>query len=159
MKTRWITWLITISAFIDTLYGVIAENAGLMAELATATAALEAINNPSQVTLDAGVDGSHAGGLNFVPFDGYRAELHRGERVLTADQARNEGAVSQEIVIELRALREEVARLRSEQRDQTGALIQSNYDASDKAADKIADGSKSAAKDIAWAVKTAPVIS
>jgi hypothetical protein len=31
-----------------------------------------------------GVHGSHANGLDYVPFDGYRAELHRGERVLTA---------------------------------------------------------------------------
>jgi len=34
-----------------------------------------------------GVDGSHAGGLAYVPFDGYRAELHKGERVLNADEA------------------------------------------------------------------------
>ena len=33
-------------------------------------------------------DGSHAGGLSYVPFDGYVAELHRGERVLTAEEAR-----------------------------------------------------------------------
>ncbi len=35
-----------------------------------------------------GVNGSHAGGLSYVPFDGYVAELHRGERVLTANEAR-----------------------------------------------------------------------
>ena len=29
------------------------------------------------------VHGSHASGLDYVPFDGYRAELHKGERVLT----------------------------------------------------------------------------
>lgn len=34
------------------------------------------------------INGSHAGGLNYVPFDGYIAELHKGERVLTADEAR-----------------------------------------------------------------------
>lgn len=34
-----------------------------------------------------GVDGSHAGGLSYVPFDGYIAELHKGERVLTAREA------------------------------------------------------------------------
>jgi len=33
MKTRIITWLITLGALIDTLYGVIAENAGLLSEL------------------------------------------------------------------------------------------------------------------------------
>ena len=34
-----------------------------------------------------GVDGSHASGLRYVPFDGYLAELHRGEAVLTAPEA------------------------------------------------------------------------
>lgn len=32
--------------------------------------------------------GSHAGGLAYVPYDRYPAELHRGEKVLNADQAR-----------------------------------------------------------------------
>lgn len=32
-------------------------------------------------------NGSHAGGLSYVPFDGYIAELHRGERVLTREEA------------------------------------------------------------------------
>ena len=34
------------------------------------------------------VDGSHAGGLAFVPYDGYVARLHQGERVLTAQEAK-----------------------------------------------------------------------
>lgn len=34
------------------------------------------------------VDGSHAGGLDYVPYNGYIAELHKGERVLTADESR-----------------------------------------------------------------------
>nr|DAP70289.1 MAG TPA: minor tail protein [Caudoviricetes sp.] len=32
------------------------------------------------------VNGSHANGLNYVPFDGYIAKLHKGERVLTKDE-------------------------------------------------------------------------
>ncbi|XGU47240.1 phage tail tape measure protein [Fusobacterium necrophorum subsp. funduliforme] len=36
-----------------------------------------------------GIDGSHANGLNYVPYDGYVAELHEGERVLTADENKN----------------------------------------------------------------------
>lgn len=31
-------------------------------------------------------DGSHANGLAYVPYDGYIAELHKGERVLTANE-------------------------------------------------------------------------
>lgn len=34
-------------------------------------------------------DGSHANGLDYVPFDNYRAILHRGEAVLTASEAKN----------------------------------------------------------------------
>lgn len=33
-----------------------------------------------------GADGSHAGGLDYVPFDGYKAILHKGERVLMAQE-------------------------------------------------------------------------
>lgn len=33
------------------------------------------------------VDGSHAGGLDYVPYDGYIAQLHKGERILTATEA------------------------------------------------------------------------
>lgn len=36
------------------------------------------------------VNGSHRSGLDYVPFDGYIAELHKGERVLTAEQARKQ---------------------------------------------------------------------
>lgn len=43
------------------------------------------ITNPAVTA--ASPDGSHADGLAYVPFDGYLAELHRGERVLTAAEA------------------------------------------------------------------------
>jgi phage-related protein len=42
----------------------------------------------STMTANVNVNGSHANGLPYVPFDGYVAELHKGERVLTADEAR-----------------------------------------------------------------------
>ena len=32
------------------------------------------------------IDGTHKTGLDYVPFDGYIAELHKGERVLTAEE-------------------------------------------------------------------------
>ncbi len=34
-----------------------------------------------------GINGSHAAGLDYVPFDGYVAELHQGEAVLTSGEA------------------------------------------------------------------------
>lgn len=45
-------------------------------------------NRTVNVSVNASANGSHAGGLAYVPFDGYVAELHKGERVLTASEAR-----------------------------------------------------------------------
>ena len=46
--------------------------------------ALDQIRNMAN---SANIDGSWAVGLNYVPFDGYIAELHKGEAVLTAAEA------------------------------------------------------------------------
>ena len=48
-------------------------------------------SNPIKATVNLvknglGKDGSHYNGLSYVPFDGYVAELHKGERVLTASE-------------------------------------------------------------------------
>ena len=64
------------------------------------------------------INGSHAGGLTSVPYDGYTAELHAGERVLTAFEARNysaqSGGGSDAVVAEIRGLREDNRTLREE---------------------------------------------
>lgn len=65
----------------------------------------------------------------------------------------------QALVAELRALRQEVATLRAEQREHTGALIYSNYDANNNAAKKVVDVTKETALDAKWATKAVPVIS
>lgn len=60
-------------------------------ELAGAIGAtlIPAIQNIAYVMAQAaGIDGSHAGGLASVPFNGYRAILHKDEAVLTAEENR-----------------------------------------------------------------------
>lgn len=47
-----------------------------------------AIAKIPDITITISTDGTHAAGLTRVPFDGYIAELHKGERVLTAAEAR-----------------------------------------------------------------------
>lgn len=43
------------------------------------------------------VNGSHAGGLDYVPYDGYIAEVHKGERILTATEAREYDGVQESL--------------------------------------------------------------
>ena len=66
----------------------------LESELAIANTALERLSAAAvnaSANLDSvggsGEDGNHAGGLDYVPFDGYRAILHKGERIETATEA------------------------------------------------------------------------
>lgn len=112
----------------------------------------------------AAMDGSHADGLSYVPFDGYRAELHKGEAVLTASENKqyqmglsgksNNG----DLVDELKALREEVKQLKEEQRQQTQALIGSNYDAQNNAACAVVDGVSDALSQSARSVSIQPAL-
>lgn len=100
------------------------------------------------------LDGSHAGGLSNVPYNGYTAELHAGERILTAAENKayqagttgNNGA----LVEELKALREEVKQLRTEQKAGLKAVVVGQYDSTDKAADKVVKGGESTANKAAY---------
>jgi hypothetical protein len=49
-------------------------------------------------------NGSHANGLTSVPYDGYMAQLHKGERVQTAREAQSGG----ESALQLKEMREEL---------------------------------------------------
>lgn len=129
----------------------------------------------------------HANGQDFVPYDGYKAELHRGERVLTAKQneeytfgnlgaaddekvltstanrgsigAGNSGASNNAMAQEIKALREELAALRKDQAQQHQESIATNYDANDRAANKVAGATCDAADKANWARRSAaPII-
>ncbi len=94
--------------------GLITLNDSVKAGAATVAQAIAALSLVSVRP----VDGSHAGGLSTVPFDGYTAELHAGERVLTAFEARNysalPGAGNEALVAEIRGLREDNRALKAE---------------------------------------------
>lgn len=106
------------------------------------------------------VDGSHANGLSNVPYDGYIAELHKGERVLTAAENAEykigayTGNNNEALLVEIKALRDEVRTLKEEQREQTSDLIAANYDANEQNARVVVDGTKQAAEDAAYATQT-----
>ena len=146
LKTQ-VSGLITIN---DSVLTVAQAIANLHAAMGTATG------------LGVKFDGSHAGGLSNVPFDGYAAELHRGEVVVDAQAAAAMrryfgGAPSQgggntdALVAEIKGLREEVKGLRADQDKQTGALIRGTGEANDKAAKTVVAGVEKSTKSSAWA--------
>nr|MBF0682516.1 hypothetical protein [Pseudomonas sp.] len=104
--------------------------------------------------------GSHANGLAYVPFDGYRAELHEGEGVLTAAENRayqampdwsRYGQGGDALVVEVRALRDEVKQLRAE-RQKGDALVAGTVAASAQAnAADVTKGVTNAMSKSGWA--------
>ena len=56
-------------------------------------------------------DGSHANGLDYVPYDGYQATLHKGEQVLTAAEVKQS---SQSNVVDITPLLQEIQALRKD---------------------------------------------
>ena len=107
-------------------------------------------------------DGSHASGLTSVPFDGYSAELHRGEVVVDAPAAAAMrryfgGAPSQgggntdALVAEIKLLRAEVAAGRADADKQTGAVVQATVESNASAAKTVVSGVEKSAKQSAWA--------
>ncbi|MGV8870859.1 MAG: hypothetical protein ACOH2S_28445 [Janthinobacterium svalbardensis] len=107
-------------------------------------------------------DGSHAGGLANVPFDGYAAELHRGEVVVDAPAAAAMrryfgGAPSQgggntdALVAEIKRLNEKLDKLNADTNRNAGATIQATVESNDKAAKTVVAGVDKSAKSSAWA--------
>ena len=83
-----------ITTFRDFKNGIESEKPGVMKLLESfgkeMTSALQSgigtVTIPVKTT-SIGINGSHAGGLDFVPFDNYIAALHKGEMVLTSYEA------------------------------------------------------------------------
>jgi hypothetical protein len=91
----------TNETFVTSLYNQLLGRAPDAAGLAGWTSQLAAGASPTSII--AGFSGSqeylgsHADGLDMVPFDGYVAQLHSGERIKTAAASRQEDAVASEI--------------------------------------------------------------
>lgn len=79
--------LIALAAIIAVLVGKGGEVEKTMSSIGNSVGQVKGtVNNARSQTryTYSGYNGSHAGGLDYVPFDGYIAQLHRGERVQTA---------------------------------------------------------------------------
>jgi hypothetical protein len=81
----------------------------LIADVLAAGSADEMLKRAAMI---AGVDGSHANGLDYVPFDGYVAQTHQGEGILTAEENKNyraQGPLMARLVDEVINLRRDLS--------------------------------------------------
>lgn len=78
--------LIALAAIIAVITGRSSELNATMSNIGNSVGNITNTVNGVQRPQYAYVNGSHANGLDYVPFDGYIAELHRGERVQRASE-------------------------------------------------------------------------
>lgn len=104
------------------------------------------------------VNGSHAGGLANVPFNGYIAELHKNERVLTAEQnaayrpdySQYGRKADDSLVAEIKSLRQEVTNLRQDNQQQAAAVVAATVQSNEQNAHMIVEGQKQAASQASY---------
>lgn len=86
----------SVAATVQGIVDGLSENAAsvkeqvdsILADLARLAGASYGVNVTGGLGVQLTPDGSHAGGLDYVPFDNYLSILHEGESVLTAEEAR-----------------------------------------------------------------------
>lgn len=93
--------------------------------------------------------GDHLGGWRIVGERGPELEYTGPSRVFSHRDSQSLINVDA-LVGEIKQLREEVAQLRRERAEQTAALIESNYDANDRAAAKISESNTKTAEKSRW---------
>ena len=155
-----VSTLITINTSVLSVADAITALENLIAGGVTGTSSTGSKSTILPVTTT--VDGSHAMGLDRVPFDGYIAELHKDETVLTASESRayrsSPSSSSSDLATQVAALTAEVAGLRADAAAQTSAIISSNYDATASAASTVVQGQQEAAATMVYADNLRPSI-
>ena len=99
--------------------------------------------------------GGLASGVSLVGEQGPELVDFKTPGRVYSNRASNDMFNNSELIAEIKALRDEVCKLREEQHEQTGHLIASNYDANNKASAKIANATENASTNAAWKDRSA----
>lgn len=132
------------------------DNPGIAIDTATAASAFDTPRDSiiAQAEL-AGVKyfakGGLASGLSMVGEQGPELVDFKTPARVYSNTATNQLLSNKELIEEIRRLRTEVSQLRTEQKEQTGHLINTNYDANMRAANNIANATEQAAVTSDWA--------
>ena len=141
-----------LKTYFSTSFATAQERAALLSEFGLSSNALdsikgtplngvESINQQTEGLPSFMTSGypSHKNGLDYVPYDGYIAELHRGERVMTADENRGR---DNDVAMKLDQLIKMMGRSSSEANQQTSEIVRNTYETARQIRDAIVIGNK-----------------
>ena len=124
----------------------------------------EGVSSTSGVSADPSADpspgdtfasGGLASGLALVGEQGPELVDFKTPGRVYSNPASNDLLSNADLIAEIRNLHKEISQLRKDQREQTGYLIKSNYDANQLAAQQVADATKATTAANAWNMRSA----
>ena len=124
----------------------------------------EGVSSTSGVSADPSADpspgdtfasGGLASGLALVGEQGPELVDFKTPGRVYSNPASNDLLSNADLIAEIRNLQREISQLRKDQREQTGYLIKSNYDANQLAAQQVADATKATTAANAWNMRSA----
>ena len=133
-----------IKGFASSVVSVLGDSAPALAKQLAATTDYE------KLKIDGFANGGIASGLAMVGERGPELVDFATPSRVYSNRASNDLLNNRELIAEIRNLRKEVAELRADQREQTGHLIASNYDANSANAKEIAKATEEAAQAQVW---------
>lgn len=130
----------------------------------TGTAQTNAVNSGSvaatygALNIPGFASGGVASGLAWVGENGKELVDFKTPARVYSNKASNDLLSQADLIAEIRTLTKEVAKLRQEQKEQTGHLIATNYDANNKAANKVSAATEEATTTASWITRSAAKI-
>lgn len=148
--------------FLDTIAAATQTTADILTEYLSAvgvtnTAQISAANSgslASTMPVPGHAKGGLAQGISIVGENGPELVDFKNPGRVYSNQASNDIFSNKELVEEIKSLRQEVAKLRADQKEQTGYLITSTYDANMKNAEAITAANQDALDKQNWASRS-----
>lgn len=121
----------------------------------TARVATQAPGSFASRKIPAFANGGLASGISLVGEKGAELVDFKTPTRVYSNTSSNQLLNNKELIQEIKNLRKEVSELRSEQKEQTGHLIKSNYDANARAATKVVEATEEATNKTNWRARSA----
>jgi hypothetical protein len=137
-----------------TFLTAIASSTDTVASLLTQYYAQQGITAQAKTAIPGLASGGIGNGITMVGERGPEIVDFKNPGRVYSNRASNDLLNTKDLVAEIKALREEVSQLRADQKEQTGHLIATNYDANNKNANTVAVANETALRQQDWKTRS-----